>query len=72
MAEESWPWPDELDGVLAAPRSHRVLIDNDSSPPGAPARQTKASWMPPEGPHSVENIDSQAYHAIRVELKDQP
>jgi predicted metal-dependent enzyme (double-stranded beta helix superfamily) len=113
MADEPWPWPDEMDGVLAAPRSHRVLIDNDSvrvlevtigpglaepehthrrpsvmivdgpariryyahgvlefeSPPGEPAGQTKASWMPPEGPHSVENIDSKPYHAIRVELK---
>jgi predicted metal-dependent enzyme (double-stranded beta helix superfamily) len=26
-------------------------------------------WMDPEGPHSVENIDQQRYHAIRVELK---
>lgn len=113
MAEECWPWPGEMDGVLAAPRSHRVLIDNDSvrvlevtidpgqtepehthrrpsvmivdgpariryyaqgvlefeSPPGEPAGPTRASWMPPEGPHSVENIDSKPYHAIRVELK---
>lgn len=26
-------------------------------------------WMAPEGPHSVENIDTLRYHAIRVELR---
>jgi len=26
---ESWPWPDSLDGIVAAPQSHRVLMDND-------------------------------------------
>jgi hypothetical protein len=34
-----------------------------SSPAG------QVSWMEPEGPHSVENIDERRYHAIRVELK---
>lgn len=29
----------------------------------------RVSWMEPEGPHSVENIDRHRYHAIRVELK---
>jgi hypothetical protein len=29
MTEGSWPWPEEMDGVLAAPGSHQVLIDND-------------------------------------------
>ena len=29
----------------------------------------RVSWMEPEGPHSVENIDERRYHAIRVELK---
>jgi len=24
-----WPWPDALDGVIAAPDSHRVLLEND-------------------------------------------
>lgn len=28
-----------------------------------------ASWLAPEGPHSVENIDSEPYFAYRVELK---
>jgi plastocyanin len=30
---------------------------------------TRVSWMEPEGPHSVENIDQHRYHAIRIELK---
>jgi hypothetical protein len=25
-------------------------------------------WLEPEGPHSVENIDKEPYHAYRVEL----
>jgi hypothetical protein len=29
----------------------------------------RVSWMEPEGPHSVENIDERRYHAIRIELK---
>lgn len=28
-APESWLWPDELDGALAAPGSHRVLLHNE-------------------------------------------
>jgi hypothetical protein len=27
-----------------------------------------AMWMKPEGPHSVENIDTRTYHAFRVEF----
>jgi hypothetical protein len=38
------------------------------SPSGSPAG-VRVSWMEPEGPHSVENIDERRYHAIRVELK---
>jgi hypothetical protein len=25
----TWPWPDTLDAVVAAPRSHRVLFENE-------------------------------------------
>jgi len=39
-----------------------------SSPDTAPAG-TQASWMAPEDPHSVENVDDHPYHAIRVELR---
>lgn len=24
-----WPWPDSVDAVVAAPKSHRVFIDNE-------------------------------------------
>ena len=26
---EPWPWPDDLDGPVAAPGIHRVLFEND-------------------------------------------
>jgi hypothetical protein len=39
------------------------------SEPSASGPGVRVSWMEPEGPHSVENIDSRRYHAIRIELK---
>jgi hypothetical protein len=38
-----------------------------STPSGEP--RVRVSWMEPEGPHSVENIDSRRCRAIRIELK---
>ena len=112
--EGEWRWGDELDAVVAAPNSHRVVFENErvrvlevtlqpgvhepehthrwpsvmmtdgrarilyrigdevtfESPDPLPPRENLAgSWMGPEGPHSVENIDSVPMHAIRVELK---
>ena len=29
----------------------------------------RVSWLDPEGPHSVENIDGHPYEAFRIELK---
>jgi hypothetical protein len=26
---QPWPWPETMDALLAAPASHRVLLDND-------------------------------------------
>ena len=26
---QPWPWPETMDAVLAAPASHRILLDND-------------------------------------------
>jgi hypothetical protein len=34
-----------------------------------PQPAPKAAWMKPEGPHSVENIDTFPYHALRIELR---
>ena len=115
-AKESgvWPWPDSLDGVVAASGSHRVVLENELTRvlevtigPGErepehthrwpsvmvvhrPARiryysgdtvtftspkqasgalGPRVSWLDPEGPHSVENIDGHPYGAFRIELK---
>ena len=38
------------------------------SPEGSP-RDTRVSWLAPEGPHEVENVDSRRFHAFRVELR---
>jgi hypothetical protein len=40
-----------------------------SSPPDTASAGTRASWMAPEDPHSVENVDDHRYRAVRVELK---
>jgi predicted metal-dependent enzyme (double-stranded beta helix superfamily) len=110
-----WPWPDVLDALVAAPDSHRLLLENEQvrvlevviepgarepehthrwrsvmivdrpariryyeegvqtfeSPPHTPPQaEPRALWMDAEGPHSVENIDSSPYHALRIELRD--
>ena len=112
MSHGDWSWPAELDGVIAAPDSHRVLLETHAvrvlevgiepgrrepehthrnpsvmivdapaliryyehgdltfeSPPGARQEAPRVMWMDPEGPHSVENIDTTPYHAFRVEI----
>jgi hypothetical protein len=30
IINDDWPWPPEMDGVLAAPESHGVLFENDT------------------------------------------
>jgi hypothetical protein len=106
------PWPAELEGPIAAPDSHRVLLETPAvrvlevviepgnrepehthrrrrvmivdapariryyehgrlifdSGPGPSPESIRAVWMDPEGPHSVENIDTTTYHAFRVKL----
>jgi hypothetical protein len=103
----AWPWSAELEGTVAAPRSHRVLLETPAirvleivgepehvhrspsvmivdgpariryyqsgvltfeSPLAVDRGAVRAMWMDPEGPHAVENIDTHAYHAFRVEL----
>ena len=29
MTTEPWPWPPELDAVIAAPKHHRLIFEND-------------------------------------------
>lgn len=33
------------------------------------APETRVSWLEPEGPHEVENLDNHRYHAFRIELR---
>ena len=111
----TWDYPDELDATVAAPNSHRVLLENDqvrvlevTLEPGAhepehthrwpsvmitdqPVRiryftgpeltyetpdpmpdgpVPRTSWLAPEGPHSVHNLDqTKPMHAFRIEFK---
>jgi hypothetical protein len=37
--------------------------------PSPAARGPRVSWLDPEGPHSVENIDDHVYRAFRIEFK---
>jgi hypothetical protein len=114
-SDRVWPWPHELDALIAAPDSHRLLFENprvrvleivieagarepehthrwpsvmiidqpahiryyehgvpqfESPPSAVPQPGPKATWMDAEGPHSVENIDTTLYHALRIELRD--
>jgi hypothetical protein len=108
-------WPEELDAVAAAPRHHRVMLENESVrvletiiEPGEivplhthrwPATMYlvswsdfvrrdelgnvtldtreleshplvgEASWLPPLGPHTLENVGEGTIHAITVEVK---
>ena len=29
MSADSWPWPDSLDAVIAAPAHHRLILENE-------------------------------------------
>jgi hypothetical protein len=42
----------------------------ESPDPLPPREELDGSWNLPEGPHSVENIDSVPLHALRVEFKN--
>jgi len=113
----SWPWPDDLDAMIAAPGFHTVLFENDRVrvldgrvPPGATVpvhthrwggvlyilatsdfvrrdpdgkvlADTRASkstpilgaavWGAPLTPHSLENVGSQEFRTLTVEMKDE-
>jgi hypothetical protein len=113
---EPWPWPDDLDAVVAAPEFHSVLLETDRvrvldgrvppgatvpvhthrwggvlwiiaasdfvrrSPDGAVIVDTRRSgttpvagtavWGAPLTPHSLENVGSEEFHTLTVEIKD--
>jgi hypothetical protein len=29
MTEQNWPWPDELDAMIAATKHHKLLLENE-------------------------------------------
>jgi hypothetical protein len=59
--------------IVDAPARIRYYEHRDltfESPPSPGPEPPRVSWMDPEGPHSVENIDTTSYHAFRVEILD--
>src|SRR5678815_3259292 len=115
VAASKCPWPPELDAVMAAPKNHRVLLENDrvrvldvTVAPGereavhahclpsvmyvmyegidrnydaqgkligeqkvAPPLSAfpQVYWLESTPPHAIENLDVQAIHLLRIELK---
>jgi hypothetical protein len=70
--EHTHRWP----SVMVVHRPARIrywtgdtLTFTSPEQPSAAAHEPRVSWLDPEGPHSVENIDSYAYQAFRIELK---
>lgn len=61
--------------VMIVDRPARIrYFDGDGelvfeSPPEIEGAPRVPSWLPPEGPHSVENVDTTPYSAYRIELK---
>jgi hypothetical protein len=46
-----------------------ITFDSRTLPPSEPAR---VGWLPPLGPHSIENVGDAVIHVISVELKQAP
>jgi hypothetical protein len=113
----SWPWPDDLDAMTAAPGFHTVLFEDDRvrvldgrvpagstvpvhthrwggvlyilgssdfvrrDPDGNVLADTRALkskpivgtavWGAPLTPHSLENVGSEEFRTLTVELKDE-
>jgi hypothetical protein len=112
----SWPWPDVLDAMIAAPGFHTVLFEDDQvrvldgrvpagatvpvhthrwggvlyilatsdfvrrDPDGNVLVDTRVSkstpvlgtavWGAPLTPHSLENVGTQEFRTLTVEIKD--
>jgi len=48
---------------------NRLAYTSPEQPSHAPEPGPRVSWLDPEGPHSVENIDEHPYGAFRIEFK---
>ena len=113
-ANASWPWPDSMDAVSAAPKNHKVLYEDDkirilevTVEPGEKENMHYHRWpsvlivdspekkkeytsdgkvtftdrpsadtplpivvrMGPTPPHAIENLDTNALHLYRIEMK---
>lgn len=112
----AWPWPDDLDAMIAAPGFHTVLFEDNRvrvldgrvrpgatvpvhthqwggvlyilatsdfvrrDPDGNVLADTRASkstpilgtavWGAPLTPHSLENVGSEEFRTLTVEMKD--
>jgi hypothetical protein len=69
--EHTHRWPsvmvtDERARIRYFAGTELIFESPDPLPDGPTPR---ASWLDPEGPHSVENIDTVRLHALRFELK---
>jgi quercetin dioxygenase-like cupin family protein len=70
--EHTHAWPSVM--VVHEPARIRyytagTLTLTSPARPAAAESGPRVSWLDPEGPHSVENIDDHAYRAFRVEFK---
>jgi hypothetical protein len=70
--EHTHRWP----SVMVVHRPARIryytgdtLTFTSPEEPSPDAPGPRVSWLHPEGPHSVENIDGHPYGAFRIELK---
>jgi hypothetical protein len=70
--EHTHRWP----SVMVVHRPARIryytgetLTFTSPEEPSPAASAPRVSWLDPEGPHSVENIDGHPYGAFRIELK---
>jgi len=69
--EHTHRWPSVM--VIDAPariRYYELGARAFESPTGRDDRPLpRVTWLGPEGPHAVENLDERRYHAIRVEIR---
>lgn len=75
MSGATQPWSPELDAVIAAPKHHRLLFENDRvrilDTRGTPAVAAgNVLWSGPLGPHTLENVGPTELHVVSTELKD--
>ena len=72
LAEAAY-WPKERDAALAAPKNHRVIYETEKiapavQAPGSPEMPIMVR-LPAQAEHSIHNIDTTPFHAIRIEYK---